>query len=45
MALEFTFVPPIHISGIEPESVIVGNKFEMSGSGYALLPVVLLKPL
>ena len=33
MALEFTFVPPIHISGIEPESVIVGNKFEMSGSG------------
>ena len=33
MALQFSFVPKLHISGIEPESVIVGNKFEMSGSG------------
>ena len=33
MALQYTFVPKLHISGIEPESVIVGNKFEMSGSG------------
>lgn len=33
MALQFSFVPKLHISGIEPESVAVGNKFEMSGSG------------
>ena len=33
MSLNFTFVPDIHISGLNPDQGLVGDEFEITGSG------------